>query len=68
MSALLKNNVGGADRILRVLLGLGLLSLTVVGPQTSWGYIGLVTLLTGLVGTCPLYSIFGFSTCPMRRA
>jgi hypothetical protein len=68
MSSLLKNNVGNVDRALRVLLGLGALSLTFVGPHTAWGYLGLVPLLTGLIGSCPLYSIFGFSTCPMKRA
>jgi hypothetical protein len=68
MSTLLRNNAGRADRIVRVIVGLGLLSLTAVGPHTAWGYLGLVPLLTGLVGTCPLYSIIGFSTCPMTRA
>ncbi len=53
-----------ADRALRVALGLGLLSLVFVGPQSYWGLIGLVPLATGLVGTCPLYSMLGLSTCP----
>lgn len=56
------------ERIARVALGLGLLSLVFVGPQTPWGLIGAVPLLTGLVGTCPLYSAFGFSTCPRDGA
>jgi Protein of unknown function (DUF2892) len=62
MSRLLAKNEHLVDRALRVLLGLGVLSLTLVGPHTALGYIGLVPLATGLVGSCPLYSIFGFST------
>jgi hypothetical protein len=63
MSRLLVKNEHLVDRALRVLLGLGLLSLTFFGPHTALGYIGLVPLATGLLGTCPLYSIFGLSTC-----
>lgn len=64
----MKVNEGAVDRAVRVLGGLGLLSLTMVGPQTPWGYLGIVPLLTGLVGVCPLYSILGISTCPVRSA
>lgn len=60
-------NEGAVDRALRVVLGLGLLSLIFVGPQTLWGLVGLVPLLTGLVGMCPLYSLFGVSTCSVKR-
>jgi hypothetical protein len=63
---LLKKNVNSIERGVRVLLGLGLLSLVFVGPQTYWGLVGLVFLLTGLAGSCPLYSVLGFSTCPTR--
>ena len=52
------------ERVLRIALGLGLLSLVFVGPQTLWGLVGIVPLVTGLAGTCPLYSLVGFSTCP----
>ena len=55
-------NEGTVDRAVRVVLGLGLLSLAFVGPQSPLGYIGFVPLLTGLIGFCPLYRIFGFST------
>ena len=55
-------NVGGIDRVLRILVGLGLLSLVFVGPQTPWGWIGVVPLLTGLIGWCPAYLPFGWST------
>lgn len=61
----MKKNEGNLDRILRVGVGLGLLSLIFVGPQTMWGAIGIVPLLTGLVGFCPLYKIMGFNTCPL---
>lgn len=63
---LLKRNAGSADRILRIALGLALLSLLFVGPQTWWGLVGLVPLVTGLIGSCPLYSLFGWSTCSLR--
>lgn len=61
-----KTNVGGIDRVLRILAGLVLLGLAVTGTIGAWGYIGLVPLATGLMGTCPLYSLFGFSTCPLK--
>lgn len=59
-------NEGAVDRGLRIALGLGLLSLTVVGPQTWWGLTGLLPLATGFVGFCPLYRLLGISTCPTR--
>jgi hypothetical protein len=55
-------NVGAIDRVLRIVLGLGLLSLVFVGPQTPWGWIGVVPLLTALIGWCPAYTLFGWST------
>ena len=67
VSTLLKQNVGTLDRMLRVALGAGLLSLVVVGPHTAWGYLGIVPLFTGLFGTCPLYSLLGFNTCGALR-
>lgn len=57
-------NVGSVDRVLRVVLGLVLISLVFIGPQTPWGWIGVVPLLTALIGYCPAYSIFGINTCP----
>jgi hypothetical protein len=67
MSALLARNVGTIDRAVRALAGVGLLSLAFTGPQTAWGYLGFIPLLTAALGTCPLYSVLGFSTCPVRR-
>jgi hypothetical protein len=51
------------DRAFRVVLGIALLAIAFVGPKTPWGYIGVVPLLTGLLGSCPLYTIFGLNTC-----
>ena len=61
-------NEGNLDRALRVIAGAGILSLAFIGPQTAWGYVGVVPLITGLVGYCPLYSLLGLSTCPVKRA
>lgn len=58
-----KTNVGGVDRVLRIIIGLVLIGMVFVGPRTLWGWLGLVPLLTGLLSTCPLYSLVGFSTC-----
>ena len=63
----MQRNEGTVDRALRIIAGLGILSLAFVGPQTPWGWIGLVPLVTGLVGVCPVYSIFGIRTCPAPR-
>lgn len=62
---LLAKNEGAVDRALRVLVGVGAISLVFVGPQTPWGWLGLVPLLTGLLGTCPLYTLLGMRTCPV---
>ena len=59
-------NEGGLDRVLRVIAGLGIISLAFVGPQTPWAWLGLVPLLTGLVGFCPVYALFGIRTCKPR--
>lgn len=63
---LFPSNEHKVERVVRVLLGVGLLGLTVVGPQTPWGLIGLVPLATGLIGSCPLYTLFGISTCRLK--
>ena len=56
------------ERILRALIGLGLLALVFLGPRTAWGWIGLIPLLTGVTGLCPLYTLLGISTCPKKSA
>ena len=63
----MKANEGQLDRIFRVILGIALLSLVFVGPETSWGLVGLVPLLTGVFGFCPLYKIFGLNTCKLDK-
>jgi len=60
-------NEGTLDRAARIILGLVLLSLTVIGPKTMWGLVGLIPLLTGLVGSCPLYTILVLNTCPLKK-
>ena len=55
-------NVGGIDKVLRIIVGMALLSMVFIGPQTPWGWIGLLPLLTGLVNFCPAYKLFGLST------
>ncbi len=66
-----KTNEGSFDRALRVIVGVVLLAMFFMYPNAPWRYwtlIGVVPLLTGLVGTCPLYSILGVSTCPVKKA
>ena len=60
-------NEGTLDRTIRIVLGLALLSLTLVGPRTLLGLVGAVPLLTGIVGFCPLYALVGIRTCPASR-
>lgn len=60
-------NEGKLDRSLRVIVGAALLSLVFVGPQTAWGWVGLVPLVTGLVGNCPVYSLFGLNSCGLKQ-
>ena len=61
---MLKTNVGGIDRTLRIALGVVLLSLLFIGPKTLWGLVGLIPLASGILSSCPLYSLIGVNTCP----
>ncbi len=63
----MKLNVGGIDRILRIVLGLVLIGLAATGSVGAWGWIGVVPLATGLIGWCPPYAVFGWSTCAMKN-
>jgi hypothetical protein len=63
-----KTNVGGIDRIARIAGGLVLLGLAATGTIGVWGYIGIVPLATGLMSSCPLYSIIGLNTCPTKQS
>ncbi|HSN15342.1 MAG TPA: DUF2892 domain-containing protein [Anaeromyxobacteraceae bacterium] len=60
-------NEGTLDRVIRVVIGIALLSLTVAGPKTMIGLVGIVPIVTGLVGFCPLYRLMGVSTCPVPQ-
>ena len=61
----MKRNVGSIDRILRVVIGLALVVMAATGTIAAWGYIGVIPLVTGLMGTCPLYRLLGISTSPL---
>ena len=63
----MKPNEGTIDRALRVAVGILLLALTFNGTIGPWGWIGVVPLLTGAIGWCPLYTVFGINTCPMKK-
>lgn len=63
---LLPRNEHPIERVVRVALGLGLLAIAFVGPQTPWGWLGLIPLATGLLGSCPIYTLLGATTCPVK--
>jgi hypothetical protein len=56
-------NVGPIDRILRIIVGVFAIAMVFVGPQTPWGWLGLIPLATGFFSTCPLYTLLGITTC-----
>lgn len=69
MSAILRilpRNEGTPDRLIRVALGITLLALVFIGPKSAWGLVGLFPLATGLLGYCPVYTLFGVSTRRVR--
>jgi len=61
-------NVGTLDRILRVVVGLAVISLVFIGPKTPWGWVGLIPLATAAFRFCPLYTLLGIRTCPTPKA
>ncbi len=63
LDALVPRNEHTVDRVVRIVLGIGLLAMVFVGPKTPFGWIGLVPVVTGALGRCPLYRLFGISTC-----
>lgn len=63
----MKANVGGIDRIARIIVGLALIALSATGTVGVWGWIGVVPLLTGLIRWCPLYPLLGISSCPLKK-
>jgi len=62
----MKTNEGTIDRVVRIILGFSMLSLVILGPKSYWGLIGIIPLVTGLIGWCPLYRIFNIQTCPLK--
>lgn len=63
----MKTNVGGIDRILRILIGVVLIALAATGTIGAWGWIGVMPLLTGLLRSCPAYKLLGISSCPLQK-
>ena len=59
----MKQNVGNVERVIRIIVGLAVISLVFIGPQSNWGWLGLVPLATGLIGWCPPYALLGINTC-----
>lgn len=64
----MKANVGGIDRVLRIVVGLVLMALAAAGVVGIWGWIGIVPLLTGLIRWCPAYPLLGINSCPMKKS
>lgn len=64
---MMKLNVGGIDRIARIVIGLVLVGLAATGTVGVWGWLGVVPLATGAIGWCPPYAMLGFSTCAMKN-
>jgi hypothetical protein len=62
----MKRNVHNIERVIRIIIGLGLISLVFVGPQTPWGWLGVIPLATGIIGWCPPYALLGISTCKTK--
>lgn len=63
----MKTNEGTIDRAMRVMVGLILIALAATGTVGMWGWIGIMPLLTGAIGYCPAYTIFGVTTCPVKK-
>jgi len=67
MASFFSVNEHPMERVARVALGVALVALAATGTIGAWGYIGVLPILTGVSGTCPLYSVVGISTCPARK-
>ena len=59
----MKKNIGGIERIIRITAGFVIASLAFWGPKTPWAYLGVIPMITGLIGWCPPYAALGISTC-----
>jgi hypothetical protein len=64
----MQTNVGGIDKILRIVAGLILIALGIMGIGAPWTFIGVVPLVTGLMGWCPAYKLIGVNTCPLKKS
>ena len=64
----MKSNVGGIDRVLRIVVGVVLIALAATNTVGWWGWLGVIPLLTGLVSFCPLYTLLGLNTCPLKKS
>ena len=62
----MKSNVGGIDKILRIVAGLALVAWALMGGPV-WAWIGILPLLTGVMGWCPAYKLLGMNTCPLKK-
>jgi len=60
-------NVGTVDKIVRIIIAIALISIVFVGPQTPWGWVGIVPIATALFSFCPLYAILGIKTCKIQQ-
>jgi hypothetical protein len=68
LEASMKINVGGIDRLFRIVVGLAMIAFAATGTWGVWAYVGIVPLITGAIGMCPLYKVIGLNTCPMTKA
>lgn len=66
LQAIMPKNMHSLDRLVRLGIGFALVLLVFTGPQTPWGWLGLILVATGLLGSCPIYTVFGLSTCRMK--
>ena len=64
----MKSNVGGIDRVLRIVVGVVLIALAATNTVGWWGWLGVVPLLTGLMGACPAYRLLGLNNCPLKKS
>lgn len=65
---MMRTNVGGIDKVLRIAVGIALIAMAYMNVVGVWAYIGVVPLLTGLIGWCPIYPMLGISSCPMKKS
>ncbi len=68
LEKILPRNESAVDRVIRVVLGAAILAMVFVGPRTPWGWLGVIPVVTGLIGSCPIYTVLGMSTCSVKEA